>query len=463
MKKILLLLFLALGIQADAQNYDSLINLIYQTTSDSARINRIYDVIENNGKINPKDVIYYHKRILEETRKHKDKIGEAIITAELGYWTAIIADLGDGTKMVYDALKMAESTGNQRAIGIAYHDLALIYWMSDANKARHFFYKGLKASRAADNKSFTCAAMLYIGTTFMQQKRLDSALYYIQRAYEYAIARDVEVMFPYVLLELSNIHLSIGKNRLALEYLYTALEVPFTNKSPDIKSNLYVAIAKLYQKEGNFDSSLYYGNKAFQAAQNTPILNIGDKADFLKTLYTGRNSDSALKYTHISYNARDSIFKIEKIQQLQLLAFKEEQRQQQFAEERSKSEEDRRHNIQYAAIAISIITFIVLFVLLSHSIIVSTKFLEFLGVIGLLVMFEFINLIIHPYLANLTNHSPFLMLIALVAIAALLVPLHHKLQKWVNIKMVEKNKKIRLAAAKKMVAKLEGETDINEV
>jgi hypothetical protein len=47
------------------------------------------------------------------------------------------------------------------------------------------------------------------------------------------------------------------------------------------------------------------------------------------------------------------------------------------------------------------------------------------------------------------------MLIVLVAIAALLIPLHHKMEKWITEKMVEKNKKIRLAAAKKTIEKLE--------
>jgi hypothetical protein len=48
------------------------------------------------------------------------------------------------------------------------------------------------------------------------------------------------------------------------------------------------------------------------------------------------------------------------------------------------------------------------------------------------------------------------MLAAMVCIAALLIPLHHKLEHWITHKMVEKNKKIRLAAAKKTIATLEG-------
>ena len=75
---------------------------------------------------------------------------------------------------------------------------------------------------------------------------------------------------------------------------------------------------------------------------------------------------------------------------------------------------------------------------------------------GLLAVFEFINLFIHPYLSRVTNDSPVLMLLVLIAIGALLIPLHHRLEKWITKIMVGKNRKIRLAAAKKTIQQLEG-------
>jgi len=71
-------------------------------------------------------------------------------------------------------------------------------------------------------------------------------------------------------------------------------------------------------------------------------------------------------------------------------------------------------------------------------------------------VFEFLNLFLHPFLDKLTHHQPLLILTAMVCIAALLIPLHHKLEHWITHKMVEKNNKIRLAAAKKKIATLEG-------
>ncbi|MBS1639334.1 MAG: hypothetical protein JSR12_04695 [Bacteroidetes bacterium] len=96
-----------------------------------------------------------------------------------------------------------------------------------------------------------------------------------------------------------------------------------------------------------------------------------------------------------------------------------------------------------------------MFLLLSRSFIVHHKIVAFLSVIILLVVFEFINLLIHLFLENITHHSPILMLLALVCIAALIVPLHHKIEHWSTNKLVEKNKAIRLAKAKKTIEELE--------
>jgi hypothetical protein len=93
---------------------------------------------------------------------------------------------------------------------------------------------------------------------------------------------------------------------------------------------------------------------------------------------------------------------------------------------------------------------------------VSASFIRFLGVMVLLIVFEFINLVLHPFLENLTHDSPLLMLIVLVCIAVMLVPLHHALQKWMTKKMVEKNKKINLAAAKRIIEKYENEIRTND-
>ena len=177
----------------------------------------------------------------------------------------------------------------------------------------------------------------------------------------------------------------------------------------------------------------------------------------LTDIYEKTNCDSTLKYAKVLKIANDSLTSSKVNQQILLMTFEEDLRQQELAVEKIKATEERKQNIQYALIALGIIVLVTLYLLLSRSFITNTKLIEFFGVIALLIVFEFLNLLLHPFLERITHHSPPLMLLALVCIAALIVPLHHKLEKWATAKLVEKNKQLRLAAAKKTIKELEKE------
>jgi predicted lipase len=46
------------------------------------------------------------------------------------------------------------------------------------------------------------------------------------------------------------------------------------------------------------------------------------------------------------------------------------------------------------------------------------------------LLFEYITLFIHPFVAEITHHSPFLEIIIFVCIGALVVPAHHRIEHW---------------------------------
>jgi hypothetical protein len=216
-------------------------------------------------------------------------------------------------------------------------------------------------------------------------------------------------------------------------------------------------MARHFERTGQADSAVYYAQKAFQLNQKHSFkTNILNTSGLLSELYkSSGNIDSAYKYLNIMLDTREEMFSKEKISRMQTLEFNEQIRQKEIETERLHQEQERSNDLQLIFLTIAIITFIILFLLLSRSIIVTHKFVRFLDVVVLLVVFEFINLLMHPFLENITRHSPVLMLLAMVGIAALLVPLHHKLEKWAGDFLVEKNKKIRLAAARKTIDQLE--------
>jgi cytochrome bd-type quinol oxidase subunit 2 len=162
-------------------------------------------------------------------------------------------------------------------------------------------------------------------------------------------------------------------------------------------------------------------------------------SEFLASAYEEEhNTDSAFRYIKMLMATKDTLFSEEKVKEVQSISFTEQLRQQEIAEEKARSEEERRNNLQMMAIAVFIITFFILVLVLSRRK-TRPRLLEFLGLVALLLLFEFIALLLHPYIANWTGHTPVYMLLILVFIASILVPLHHRLEHWVRQKLVKRH------------------------
>ena len=63
------------------------------------------------------------------------------------------------------------------------------------------------------------------------------------------------------------------------------------------------------------------------------------------------------------------------------------------------------------------------------------RIVRLLGVLSLLFLFEYLTLLLHPAVANLTHHTPVLEILIFVGVAALVIPLHHKLEHWLIHKL----------------------------
>ena len=138
-------------------------------------------------------------------------------------------------------------------------------------------------------------------------------------------------------------------------------------------------------------------------------------------------------------NAKDSLISEEKEKKMQTLTFNEQLRQMEIAEQKRKSVEARKRNLELSGIAIFIPSFFFIVLLLGKRK-VRSRTVEFLGVLSLLFIFEFIVLLIHPYIGSWTHESPVWMLLIFVTIAVVLVPLHHRLEKWMKEKLTTKAK-----------------------
>jgi len=453
MKQTFIIFFTALfAYSSSGQNTraDSLLNIMRVTKSDSSRIRLMNDILYKIPELTQPERIDYSKKIRALSKKLGDKILESEITAEMGYIIAINGNNLLGSELAFEALEIALKHGSKQALGVIYQDLAICF-RDDTAKRKEYLFKALPNSEDAGDYSNLAAIFLSLSKHYSNIPNKDSALFYAQRAYQVCLEKKVEEILPSSLVELATINYSMfGDKGIAYEYMRKALNNKYGSENPDAIVAVNASMGRMFLDDKKMDSAIFYANKAFANLYKARFIRSLDVYSLYKDIYTVLNSDSAVKYYKLHETAKDSIAKMSNAQQQQLLSIKKDM-------EIEKEQTERQQNIQYALIALGLVIFVILFFLFSHSIIANQNVIKFLGILALLIVFEFLNLFLHPFLDKITNHQPVLMLAAMVCIAALLIPFHHKLEHWITHKMVEKNKKIRLAAAKKTIAKLETE------
>jgi tetratricopeptide (TPR) repeat protein len=444
------------GVYAQTQNLDKLLQQISLEKNDSIRFYLAFSgltVSETNPVLDMKnaEIIFVHGQ------KTNDKVCQVLGLACLGYDYRAFGNTARSLEYNLRAKVVAENSKDDRLIFPSYNGLATNYLdLGDYSKAAAYNLASLEKATHVEVNILTIFANLTMGEIYLALNKTDSALIYTQKAYELSMSTGIKDYLGGIYGQLGSIQVKLNNPTLALSYLNLSLAEGYKIKSPKYINIPYTAIAEYYLNANQKDSAIVYSKKAIAAVQNSAFGTMVIKpAKLLTDIYRNINVDSAFKYSEMHKTAKDSLFSIKAIQQTQLMTFEEESRQQELSVVKAKDEEQRKQNIQYAVIALVIITFIILFLILSRSFIANTKLIEFFGVIALLIVFEFLNLLLHPLLENITHHTPVFMLLALVCIASLLVPMHHKIEKWATRKLVEKNKQVRLAAAKKTIEELE--------
>ena len=460
MKTIVILFTLFFGVQigfSQNESIDTILQKLAAIKDDNNKVDFIAEVLLSTSEADPMLTFKNQQQILSYAIKNKDFISEAVATSCIGY---CYRHFGNNNKSLEYAIKgyaLAEKAGNERAMALANNVLGDCYTdIGNYSKAIELFKKVIEQSQSINYTQATEWGLQNLTEMYILTNQYDSALIYSQRDYEISARIDTKGLISYTFINLATIHGKMGNEALAKAYYDMAVNEGIKNKSPKQVNWAYTSKAEYFKNNNQVDSAILTAKKAIDTVTKTAFANYAlNPAKLLLDIYRSRNTDSAFKYSEIYHNAKDSLFSAQVIQQTQTMTFENRLREEKLAEEKLKADEQRKQNIQYALIALGIIVIITLYLSLSRSIITNTKLIKFFGVIALLIVFEFLNLLLHPFLERVTHHSPVLMLLALVSIAALLVPLHHKVEKWATAKLVEKNKQIRLAAAKKTIEELD--------
>ncbi|MBL7741192.1 MAG: tetratricopeptide repeat protein [Chitinophagaceae bacterium] len=352
--------------------------------------------------------------------------------------------------------------------GIEDYDKAIDYHTLAYKKLDHIKSKQVPYQRAIDINSQ--------GNLFAQKKNYDIAISYFERS----IAMADSLKFPTLKLpgyiSLLNQYLRMEQPQKALDYinsasgkalksylinfgfsgvidqaygviygelgqydsarLYFGKAMPYFEQgaNENNKIGFYRQLAGLYKRTGENTKAIEYYLKVKELAEKNGLLENAEGAvKNLDSLYN-RTGDYQLasRYNGLYYQYKDSIGKLNKEKELAQVEATDEQYHQQKLEEEKAEKKRQKNNIQYMAITIGIAALFITLVVFGMFK-VSAKTIRLIGFFAFIMFFEFIFLIFKKNIYSVTEGEPWKDLAFMIALAALLVPLHH----WLEHKVIK--------------------------
>jgi len=321
------------------------------------------------------------------------------------------------------ALRIREKLGRKKPIALSLSQLGSIYYyMQSYSKAEGYWKKSLSIFKEIGEEFEAAETEFNIGLINRKAGKLQQALK-IHRASvrSFSILRDST--------SLSRAYAAIGENfRIlkqvdsALFYQKIALKIRLKlARDPEI-SNSYSDLCALYLDRNEFDLARQYGLKA--KALNLKLgVKEGLQADYANLSQVEektRNYELALGYLKNFNSIRDSIINHEAQEEIAIQTARFDFQKQQYKDSLSRSENIKREelrkkveleekqkqaNIQYSAILI--VTMVLLgSVFLVRKVSVSVFWLEGAIFFTALFMFEFLYLILDPWVEEISDGIP---------------------------------------------------------
>ncbi|HEX4875195.1 MAG TPA: hypothetical protein VFV31_00890 [Chitinophagaceae bacterium] len=416
---------------AQKAKVDSLSKLLAAAKDDSTRVKYMWQIARDMGLYNPDSALQLSQQAVYLANKIGYTEGES---RSLGILANTFSKIGNYTRaleLYLKKLQLEEKRNNPRNMASVLMNIGTVYiFQEEYDKAFFYLFKADSLIRLKNIEDLKYYSAVNIGDTYNRMKRADSSFYYFNRSLEEAIKLDDIDLIGTSLTGLGHSYMALGKTELARQHYLSGIQHLKEANDYEVLCEAALGLARLYEKTKQYDSAGWYGLFSMQIAGKGFLDWELQAAQFLTDHYRMRKDiDSAFKYVNYVNALNDSVNSRTKIRELQVISSNEQFRQAEMEEKRKVAEVERMQQLQLLLIAIVIPGLFLLSLLLSR-INVSVKFIRLLGVLSLLFLFEYLTLLLHPTVARLTHHTPVFEIIIFVALAAILIPLHHKLEHW---------------------------------
>ncbi|MBS1511903.1 MAG: tetratricopeptide repeat protein [Bacteroidetes bacterium] len=435
--RYLLVLFIAVSftstIVAQGSKIDSLSHLLIKEKADTNRVTVLWRLAEQYQFFKPDTALQLAQQALLLAQRIQYTEGESRSLAILATAQYMIGNYPSALNNYMQKLKIEEKRNSPRNYASALNNIGLMYiLLGEYNNALDYLYRADSTIETAGDAAK--AELKYnitgnIGEAYYRMNKADSAKQYFTIALSLAEQSKDSFSLGASLLGIANVLQAQQQYADALQHYLQAFHFLNNGLNNEMLCEATLGMAKVYDEQQQPDSAAYYALKSFNTAAHDHFLSRQlDAASFLSTHYKKKQLfDSAFFYLEQASALQDSIKGQDKTREATIISNNEQMRQAELAEQKIRDKEARFQQLQMLGIAIFIPLFFLLTLVISR-IRIHVLIIKFMGIISLLLVFEFLTLLLHPAVAELTHHVPILELLIFVCIAAVLIPLHHRLE-----------------------------------
>lgn len=447
----LLSLLLPNCLLAQKQKADSLLNLLNAEKQDTNRVKLMWRLASVMSVYSPDTALVYAQKSLNLATEIKYSDGQS---KAMGVLASTFRKLGNYSRALeynFRKLQLAEKETNPDDLATVLMNIGIIYrYQEEYPNALLYYYRAdsvIQRYKLEDSKYYI---LMNLGDVYDRMNKPDSAFDYFNKSLIVSTSLKNEDFIGNSMTGLGHTYLKMGNYDFAKLNYYSAIGHLRTSNNDEVLCEAYLGLANLFKKTGgSMDSAIFYAHRSLDLAETDGFLNWQlDATRFLTEIYKeNKNIDSAFVYLSKGQQLNDSVNSKEKIRKIQLLSSNEDLRQLEIAERNRIAAKERKQQLQYLFIGIFIPGFFLLTLLLSR-IRIHTRIIKVLGILSLLILFEYLLLLLHPTVAELTHHTPVLEMLIFVSIAAILIPAHHRIEGWLIKKLIHRNESIRFRKAK---------------
>ena len=313
-------------------NPDSLEQLLASKQEDTSKANLLGQISWAYSFNQVEKGLRYGKMGVELSERLSYTEGVAYCTNALAMNLWLLGNYNNALQQALKALHIYEKMHHRTGISLTYYVLANVYRdFGDYNRA---MFAAKKYTSISDSLNLsTEVGNAIIGSIFELEDNLDSALFYVQKAYQMDV-KDTLATFGWIYYLLGNIYRKKMQYNSAMLFYRTA--IPFLDRKDIIET--YNSIAILYKEKGMLDSSIFYCNEVLHKWSSVSYeRGTLQAAKLLAQVYKATNQrDSLIKYLELSVALGNKLYNQENERNIQNLSFNEQIRQDELIQQRQR-------------------------------------------------------------------------------------------------------------------------------